>query len=124
MSLGLNERRRNEIELGIWEVRDGIVAIYRPINIDCSDPRFFEELEEAIKSYFPGAKIDRGDFCGDDEAIHFWVGNLLFHACYTEPEEVIIVPEVQCSICGTWITIDLLATHLAFEHDMEAEEGR
>jgi hypothetical protein len=120
MSLGL--RGKEGRELGSWEVRDGVIAIYRPLNIDSSDPDFFEELEEAIKSYFTRVVIDRHNYCGEDEAIHFWVGNILFHACCIAPEEVSIVPEVKCPFCGKWVTIDLFVVHLAIEHGGQDEE--
>jgi len=101
---------------GVWESKDGIVAVYRPRCHDPNDPEFFRELEKAIRSYFPGAVIHDSRYCGDDEAIHFSVGNTLLHVCYTEPEEVTIELEVQCPVCGRWIPSSVLAAHLE-EHE-------
>jgi hypothetical protein len=105
---------------GVWSERDGVVAVYKPVCDDPNDPNYWRELESAIKQNFPSAvfvecltlKKFEYQCCGSDESLHFKVGDVVFHVCYSEPEEVTIQPEVKCPQCGCWLPISLLATHL------------
>jgi hypothetical protein len=108
MSLDL----KREEKLGSWAAKDGVIAIYKPS--DPESPLFFFELEIAITNHFLGAVIDYYySYCGDINAVHFWVGNMLFHASYANPREVLIIPEAICPFCRRWIPINELEEHLA-----------
>ena len=71
----------------------------------------FQKIDEIIKQNFPEVSIHKGEHCNDDEAIHYMCKGQILHVCFSDPSDILVIPEIKCEKCGEFITVNILSVH-------------